>query len=101
MLTGHPASSQKGNHFGSGPLRSDGSRDDLAREAGWGWLGEAGAQRRPRVSKLWLKGLSDYHSNEMAVEPARREASGPNKRATLTKHLLKRESYTTALRLTK
>jgi hypothetical protein len=50
----------------------------------------------PRVSKLGLKGLSDYHSNEMAVEAARRETSGPNKRATLTKHLFKRESWATA-----
>ncbi len=55
---------------------------------------------RPRVSKLGLKGLSDYHSNEMAVEAARWEASGPNKRATLMKHLLKRESWTAALSLT-
>jgi hypothetical protein len=28
---------------------------------------------------LGLKGLSDYHSNETAVEAARWEASGPNK----------------------
>jgi hypothetical protein len=39
VLKGHPASSQKGNHFGLSPLRSDGSQDDLAREAGQGWLG--------------------------------------------------------------
>ncbi len=37
------------------------------------------AQQRPKVSKLGLKGLSDYHSNETAVEAVRREASGPNK----------------------
>jgi hypothetical protein len=36
------------------------------------------AQRRPRVSKLGLKGLSDYHSNETAVKAARWEAGGPN-----------------------
>jgi hypothetical protein len=38
----------------------------------------------------------------MAVEAARREASGLNKRATLMKHLhtQKRESWTTALSLT-
>ncbi len=42
----------------------------------WFWSGRAAAQRRPRVSKLGLKGLSDYHSNEIAVEAARREARG-------------------------
>jgi hypothetical protein len=42
-----------------------------------------------QVSKLVLKGLSDYYSNEIAVEAARREASVPNKRATLREHLLK------------
>jgi hypothetical protein len=36
----------------------------------------------------------------MAVKAVRREASGPNKRSTLMKHLVKRESWTTALRLT-
>jgi hypothetical protein len=61
VLKGHPASSQKGNHLGSSPLRSDGSRDDLAREAGRGWLGRGVAQPRPRVSTLGLKGLSDCH----------------------------------------
>jgi hypothetical protein len=58
------------------------------------------AQQSSRVSKLGLKGLSDYHSNEIAVEAARRGASGPNKRATLMKHLLNRECWTTALNLT-
>ncbi len=46
---------------------------------GGGWSGRAVAQRRPRVSNLGLKGLSDYHSNETAVEAAGREARGPNK----------------------
>jgi hypothetical protein len=46
--------------------------------------------RRPRVSKLRAKGLSDYHSNETLVEAARWWASGPNKKATLTKCLLKK-----------
>jgi hypothetical protein len=46
---------------------------------------------RPRVSKLGLKGLSDYHSNEMAVEAARRKASGPNGRAILTNIYSKEE----------
>jgi hypothetical protein len=31
-----------------------------------------------------LKGLSEYHSSETAIEAARREASGPDKRATFT-----------------
>jgi hypothetical protein len=44
-----------------------------------GWSGRAIAQRRPSVSKLELKGLFDYHSNEIAVKAARREAGGLNK----------------------
>jgi hypothetical protein len=47
-----------------------------------------------------LKGLSDYHSDKTAVEAARRGSCGPIKRATLTKHLLKRERWTSALSLT-
>ncbi len=43
-----------------------------------GWSCRAAAQRRPRVSKLGLKGLSDYHSNEIAVKTARQEARGPS-----------------------
>ncbi len=54
---------------------------------GGGWSHRAVAQCRPRV----LKGLSDCYSNETAVEAARWEASGPNKRATLTRYLLKKE----------
>ncbi len=68
------------------------------RSGGGGWYGRAIARWRPRVSKLGLKGLSDYHSNEMAVvAAARQKGSGPNKRTTLTKHLLKSERWTTAL----
>jgi hypothetical protein len=37
--------------------------------------GRAVAQRRPRISKLGLKRLTNYHSNEIAVEAA----SGPIK----------------------
>jgi hypothetical protein len=48
------------------------------KSGGGGWSGRAAAQRRPRVSKLGLKGLSDYHSIEIAVEAARREARGPS-----------------------
>ncbi len=32
-----------------------------------GWSGKALTLRRPRVSKLGLKGLSDYYSNGIAV----------------------------------
>jgi hypothetical protein len=42
--------------------------------------GRAAAQWRPRVSKLELKGLCNYYSNEIAVEAARWGASGLNKR---------------------
>ncbi len=45
---------------------------------GVGWSGRAVAQRRPRVSKLGLKEPSDYHSNEIAVEAARRGAVRPS-----------------------
>jgi hypothetical protein len=43
---------------------------------GGGWFGKAIAQRRPRVSKLGLKGLSNYHSNEIAVEVGRTKRAG-------------------------
>ncbi len=36
------------------------------------------AQQRPRVSKLGLKGLSDYYSNEIALKAARQGASELN-----------------------
>ncbi len=55
-----------------------------------GWSGRAVAQQRTRDSKLGLKGLSNYRSNETAVKAARQGASGPNKRATLTKCLLEK-----------
>jgi hypothetical protein len=45
---------------------------------GGGWSGKVAAQQKPRVSKLGLKGLSDYHSNEIAVEAARRGTRGLN-----------------------
>jgi hypothetical protein len=45
----------------------------------------------PRVSKLGLKGLPDYYSNDIAVEAAQQEANGLNKRAIITKYLQKRE----------
>jgi hypothetical protein len=44
-------------------------------------------------------GLSDYHSNETAVEAARRGTSGPNKRATLTTCLLKKEELENGFKL--
>ncbi len=45
----------------------------------------------PRVSKLGLKGLPDYYSNDIAVKAAQQEANGLNKRATLTEYIQKRE----------
>jgi hypothetical protein len=45
-----------------------------------GWSGRAEAQWRPRVSKLRVKGLPDYHSNEIAAEAARWGANLPNKK---------------------
>jgi hypothetical protein len=67
----------------------------------WGdWSGRAKAQRRPRVSNLMAKGLSDYHSSEIVVGAARRGASGLNKRVTLTKFLLKKGELKAALCLT-
>jgi hypothetical protein len=36
------------------------------------------AQRRPRVSKLGLKGPSDYHSSDIAVEAARPGSRRPS-----------------------
>ncbi len=36
-----------------------------------GWSGRDVAQRRPRVSKLGLKGLASYNSSEMTVREAR------------------------------
>jgi hypothetical protein len=53
-----------------------------------GWSNRAAAQRRPKVSKLGLRGLSDYHSKEITVEAVRWGASGPIYRATLTGNLL-------------
>jgi hypothetical protein len=58
--------------------------------SGGGWSGRAIAQRRPRVSKLWWKGLSDYQCNEIAVKAARWEASRSNKKATIMEYLFKK-----------
>jgi hypothetical protein len=84
-LKGHPASSLRGIIL----VESTQISWFLRQSGGGGWSGRAIAQRRPRVSKLGLKGLCDYHSSETAVKAARWEASGPTKRATLMKHLLK------------
>ncbi len=62
------------------------------RSGGGGWFSRAIAQRRPRVSKLGLKGLSDYHSNDTAVEAARWGPVVRIKRATVMKYLLKRRA---------
>jgi hypothetical protein len=85
-LKGHPASSQRGIIL----FESTQIRWFSSQSGGVGGSGRAIAQWKPIVSKLGFKGLSDYHSNEMAVKAARQEASGPNKRATLTKHPLKK-----------
>ncbi len=46
----------------------------------------------PRVSELGLKGLPDYHSNEIAArQPEGGRGNELNKRVTLTKPLLKEE----------
>ncbi len=55
--------------------------------------------RRPRVSKLRLKGLSDAHSNETAVEAAIQGACVLNKRATLTTCLLKKRELKNSSKL--
>ncbi len=59
-------------------------------------MGEAGPVEQKlsggQESQTKAKGLSDYHSSETVVEAARQGASGPNKRATLTTYLLKRET---------
>jgi hypothetical protein len=52
----------------------------LEMSGGGGWSSRAGAQRRLRVSKLGLKGLSYFYSSEIAVEAARRGASWPRKK---------------------
>jgi hypothetical protein len=60
-LKGHSASSQMGIVLVES-LRKNGSPDNQEGEA------DPVAQWRPRVSKLQLKGLSYYHSNEISVE---------------------------------
>jgi hypothetical protein len=83
VLKGHSASGQGGSSWSS-PLRSVVSQDYQVGEAG-----PVEPLPRPRVIKLGLKGLSD-HSNEIAFEVARWEASGPNNRAIFTEYLLKK-----------
>jgi hypothetical protein len=38
------------------------------------------AQQRPRVSIIGVRGLPNYHSNEIAVEAARLGSGGPYKK---------------------
>jgi hypothetical protein len=65
-----------------------------------GWSGWVAAQQRPRVSKLRLKGLSDYHCNETVVEAARWGATGP-KKGLLSRHVCsKKEIWKATLNLT-
>jgi hypothetical protein len=62
------------------------------------------AQRRPIVSKLGLKGMSNYCSNKTAVKATRWGARGPNKKRYSQATLFiqkKSESWSTALSLTK
>jgi hypothetical protein len=84
VLKGHTASGQGGSPWSSPQMRWF-----LRWSSRGGWSGRVVAQRRPRVSKLGLKGPSGYYSNGIEVEVARWEASGPNKRATITKYLFK------------
>jgi hypothetical protein len=85
VLKGHPAAIQ-GDHLDR--VHSDQMVLEMIK--GGGWSGRALAQRRPRVSKLGLKGLSNYQYNKTAVEAARREARGLNKWITLMTCLLKK-----------
>jgi hypothetical protein len=85
-LKGYSASSQRRIIL----VKSTQIRWSLRWSGGGGWSGRPVAQQRPRVSKIGLKGLSNYHSNETVVEAARWGASGLNKRATLTEYLLKK-----------
>ncbi len=70
------------------------------RSGGGGWSGRALAHRRPRVSKLRLKGLSDYHSNEPAVEAAILGPCGLKKGYSHNMFTQKRRAEKTALSLT-
>jgi hypothetical protein len=47
-----------------------------------------------------LKGLSDYHSDETAVEAARRGSCGPNKKGYSHKTSTQKRELTSALSLT-
>jgi hypothetical protein len=73
----------------------------LRRSGGGGWSGRAIAQRGPRFTKSGLKELFDYYSNEIAVEAARQGASGRIKGLLSRNIYSERESWTTALSLTK
>ncbi len=82
-------------------LESSQVRWFLIQSCGGGRSGTNVAQRKPRDLNLGLKGLSDYLSIEMARKAARQGGDSElNKRATLTKHLLIKESWTTALNQT-
>jgi hypothetical protein len=67
-LKGHSASGQGGSSWSS-PLRSDGSRDDQAGEAGP--VEQQLNRGQESQNYIGLKGPSDYHSNEIAVKVAR------------------------------
>jgi hypothetical protein len=52
----------------------------LRLSGGRGWSCRAAAQQRPRVSKLGLKGPSDYHLNKIAVKVGGRFGRGKAQR---------------------
>jgi hypothetical protein len=81
VLKGHPAARQ-GDHLESSPLRSDGSRDDHAWEAGPVEQNSAEA----KSLKLRAKGLSVCHSSE---QQPRQPDSGPQgqMKGLLSKHI--------------
>jgi hypothetical protein len=51
---------------------------EMTRQGRLVWWSRSSAEAKSL--KLGLKGLSDYHSNEIAVKAARRGASGLNKK---------------------
>jgi hypothetical protein len=68
---------------------------------GGGWSDRAIVQRRPRVSKLGLKRLSDYYFSEIEVEAARDGRPVGQIKELLSRNVSsKRKSLTTALSLT-
>ncbi len=61
------------------------------------WSGRALTQHRPRVSKLGLKGPSDYHSNEIAVEATKWEGQRAELKGYSHRESTQGENWTTAV----